>query len=106
MRNILIKNAESLERMEKVDTLVVDKTGTLPQGKPAVVAVETTGSREGQKCCALPPVLERSSEHLALAIVRAAEEEPVHQRAQRSRPLPSLSRKGSRACRRAPHCRG
>ncbi|NML94326.1 heavy metal translocating P-type ATPase [Novosphingobium olei] len=72
---ILIKNAESLERMEKVDTLVVDKTGTLTQGKPAVVAVETTEGFGEDEVLRLAASLERSSEHpLALAIVKAAED--------------------------------
>ena len=72
---ILIKNAESLERMEKVDTLVVDKTGTLTQGKPAVVAIETAAGFGADEVLRLAASLERSSEHpLALAIVKAAEE--------------------------------
>jgi Cu+-exporting ATPase len=72
---ILIKNAESLERMEKVDTLVVDKTGTLTQGKPAVVAIETAEGFDENEVLRLAASLERSSEHpLALAIVKAAEE--------------------------------
>lgn len=71
---ILIKNAESLERMEKVDTLVVDKTGTLTQGKPAVVAIETAAGFVADEVLRLAASLERSSEHpLALAVVRAAE---------------------------------
>ena len=71
---ILIKNAESLERLEKVDTLVVDKTGTLTQGKPAVVAIETAAGFDGDEVLRLAASLERSSEHpLALAIVKAAE---------------------------------
>jgi Cu+-exporting ATPase len=71
---ILIKNAEALERMEKVDTLVVDKTGTLTEGKPAVVAVETAEGFDENEVLRLAAGLERSSEHpLALAIVRAAE---------------------------------
>ena len=71
---ILIKNAESLERLEKVDTLVVDKTGTLTQGKPAVVAIETAEGFEADEVLRLAASLERSSEHpLALAIVKAAE---------------------------------
>ncbi|AMK21617.1 heavy metal translocating P-type ATPase [Sphingobium sp. TKS] len=71
---ILIKNAESLERMEKVDTLVVDKTGTLTEGKPAVVAIETADGFDKDKVLRLAASLERSSEHpLALAIVREAE---------------------------------
>ena len=53
---VLIKNAEALERMEKVDTLVIDKTGTLTEGKPKVVAVVAgAGLRRGARCCALPP---------------------------------------------------
>ena len=71
---ILIKNAEALERMEKVDTLVVDKTGTLTEGKPAVVAIETAEGFNSQEVLRLAASLERSSEHpLALAIVRDAE---------------------------------
>ena len=71
---ILIKNAEALERMEKVDTLVVDKTGTLTEGKPAVVAIETADGFDDQEVLRLAASLERSSEHpLALAIVREAE---------------------------------
>ena len=71
---ILIKNAEALERMEKVDTLVVDKTGTLTEGKPAVVAIETAEGFDSQEVLRLAASLERSSEHpLALAIVREAE---------------------------------
>ena len=71
---ILIKNAESLERLEKVDTLVVDKTGTLTQGKPAVVAIETAEGFGADEVLRLAASLERSSEHpLALAIVKAAE---------------------------------
>jgi Cu+-exporting ATPase len=71
---ILIKNAEALERMEKVDTLVVDKTGTLTEGKPAVVAIETAEGFDSQVVLRLAASLERSSEHpLALAVVREAE---------------------------------
>ncbi|MGE4305825.1 MAG: heavy metal translocating P-type ATPase [Novosphingobium sp.] len=71
---ILIKNAEALERMEKVDTLVVDKTGTLTEGKPAVVAIETAEGFDSHEVLRLAASLERSSEHpLALAIVKAAE---------------------------------
>ncbi len=71
---ILIKNAEALERMEKVDTLVVDKTGTLTEGKPAVVAIETAEGYDSEEVLRLAASLERSSEHpLALAIVRYAE---------------------------------
>ena len=53
---VLIKNAEALERFEKVDTLVLDKTGTLTEGKPGVVAITgRTGFRTKLKCCVLPP---------------------------------------------------
>jgi P-type Cu+ transporter len=72
---VLIKNAEALERMEKIDTLVVDKTGTLTEGKPKVVAViPAQGFEEGQ-VLRLAASLEKASEHpLALAIVAAAQE--------------------------------
>ena len=71
---ILIKNAEALERMEKVDTLVVDKTGTLTEGKPAVVAIETANGFEENEVLRLAASLERSSEHpLAQAMIKAAE---------------------------------
>jgi Cu+-exporting ATPase len=72
---VLIKNAEALERMEKIDTLVVDKTGTLTEGKPKVVAVvPAEGFEEGQ-VLRLAASLEKASEHsLALAIVAAAQE--------------------------------
>ncbi len=72
---VLIKNAEALERLEKVDTLVVDKTGTLTEGKPRVVAVETVGNISDDDLLRWTASLERSSEHpLAAAIIRAAEE--------------------------------
>ncbi len=70
---ILIKSAEALERMEKVDTLVVDKTGTLTEGKPKVVAVVTAPGTSEAGLLMLAASLERSSEHpLAAAIVAAA----------------------------------
>jgi Cu+-exporting ATPase len=72
---VLIKNAEALERMEKVDTLVIDKTGTLTEGKPSVVAIRTAGTIEESELLRLTASLERSSEHpLAEAIVRSAQE--------------------------------
>ena len=75
---VLIKNAEALEHMEKVDTLVVDKTGTLTEGKPAVtVIVPAIGFTESD-VLRLAASVERASEHpLAVAIVRAAEERGV-----------------------------
>jgi Cu+-exporting ATPase len=72
---VLIKNAEALELMEKIDTLVVDKTGTLTLGKPALVAVETAGGFEEAEVLRLAGALERGSEHpLAAAIVEGAGE--------------------------------
>ena len=75
---VLIKNAEALEHMEKVDTLVVDKTGTLTEGKPAVTAVvPATGFSEAE-VLRLSATVERASEHpLAVAIVAAAEKQGV-----------------------------
>ena len=70
---VLIRSAEALERMEKVDTLVVDKTGTLTEGKPRVVAVVPAQGRSETEILPLAASLERSSEHpLAAAIVAAA----------------------------------
>ncbi len=72
---VLIKNAEALERMEKVDTLVVDKTGTLTEGKPKVVAVRTAPPLTEDELFQLAASVERASEHpLAQAIVSAATE--------------------------------
>jgi Cu+-exporting ATPase len=72
---VLIKNAEALERLEKVDTIVVDKTGTLTEGKPKVTDIVPLGGRVEADVLRLAAALERSSEHpLAEAIVRAAEE--------------------------------
>ena len=70
---VLIKNAEALERMEKVDTLVVDKTGTLTEGKPRVVEIVTAKGVDEGELLRLAASLERASEHpLAAAIVAAA----------------------------------
>ena len=70
---VLIKNAEALERMEKVDTLVVDKTGTLTEGKPKLVAVVAAEGLDENEVLRLAASLERASEHpLARAIVDAA----------------------------------
>lgn len=72
---ILIENAEALERMEKVDTLVVDKTGTLTEGKPAVVGIETAEGQSEDEVLRIAASLERMSEHpLAQAVVKAAEQ--------------------------------
>ena len=72
---VLIKNAEALERMEKVDTLVIDKTGTLTEGKPKVISIVPAAGFEESDILRLAASVERSSEHpLADAIVRAAKE--------------------------------
>lgn len=72
---VLIKNAEALEHMEKVDTLVVDKTGTLTEGKPRVTGVEVASGFDVNTVLSLAAAIERSSEHpLAAAIVAAARE--------------------------------
>jgi P-type Cu+ transporter len=75
---VLIKNAEALERMEKVDTLVVDKTGTLTEGKPKVVAVVAAQGLDEKEVLRLAAGIERASEHpLARAIVDAAGERGI-----------------------------
>jgi len=72
---VLINNAEALERMEKIDTLVVDKTGTLTEGKPKVVAVVALPGFDETQVLKLAASVERGSEHpLAAAIVAAAQE--------------------------------
>ncbi len=81
---VLVKNAEAIETMEKVDTLVMDKTGTLTEGKPRLMQVVTTGELTENELLRLVASLERSSEHpLAAAIVKAAVE--------RSLPLEDVS---------------
>ncbi|HEX6071903.1 MAG TPA: copper-translocating P-type ATPase, partial [Sphingomicrobium sp.] len=75
---VLIKNAEALELMEKIDTLVVDKTGTLTLGKPKLIAVETTNGFNEAEVLRLAAALERGSEHpLAEAIVEGAGERGI-----------------------------
>ncbi len=75
---VLFKNAEAIELMRKVDTLVVDKTGTLTEGKPKLVTVEPTAGFEPQTLLRLAATLERGSEHpLASAIVKGAEERGI-----------------------------
>jgi Cu+-exporting ATPase len=72
---VLIKNAEALERMEKIDTLVIDKTGTLTEGKPKVAAVSPAPGFDEAQVLRLAASVERGSEHpLAAAIVAAAAE--------------------------------
>lgn len=75
---VLIKSAEALERMEKVDTLVIDKTGTLTEGKPKLVSIRALSGIAEADLLRLTASLERNSEHpLAAAIVRAAEDRGI-----------------------------
>jgi Cu+-exporting ATPase len=72
---ILIRNAEALERMEKIDLLVVDKTGTITEGKPTVTAVHPLDGFSEAELLTLAASLERASEHpLAAAVIAAAED--------------------------------
>ncbi len=76
---ILIKNAEALETLQKTDTLVLDKTGTLTRGKPELMAVVAIGGETEESVVRLVASLERGSEHpLAAAIVEAAESNGIH----------------------------
>jgi Cu+-exporting ATPase len=75
---VLIKNAEALEIMEKVDTLVVDKTGTVTEGRPQLVSVVAIGDTDENDMLRLAASLERASEHpLAAAIVAGARERNI-----------------------------
>jgi Cu+-exporting ATPase len=70
---VLIKNAEALQALEKVDTLVIDKTGTLTEGKPRLIAIETVEGMDEARLLAFAAAVEGQSEHpLARAIVAAA----------------------------------
>src|SRR5205807_8256147 len=75
---ILFRDAEALEVLYKADTLVVDKTGTLTEGKPRVVAVEPAEGMTADELLRLAASLERGSEHpLAAAVIKAAEEKEL-----------------------------
>jgi P-type Cu+ transporter len=75
---VLVKNAEALERMERVDTLVIDKTGTLTEGKPKLIAVVPSAGFDQAEVLRLAASLERASEHpLAAAIIAAAAERQI-----------------------------
>ena len=75
---VLVKNADALERLEKVDTLVLDKTGTLTEGKPKVVAIVPAAGKTEAEVLRLAAGLERASEHpLAAAVVAAATERGI-----------------------------
>ena len=96
---VLVKNAEALEVLEKVDTLVVDKTGTLTEGKPRLASViAAAGVDRGARCSPSAAALEKTSEHpLAAAIVEGASARGV-----RSARVDGLSRRSSaRAWRRS-----
>jgi Cu+-exporting ATPase len=78
MAGVLIKNAESLEIMEKVDTLIIDKTGTLTEGKPKLMEVVVASGFEQNETLRLVASLEQSSEHpLAAAIVKGAQDKGI-----------------------------
>jgi Cu+-exporting ATPase len=82
---ILIRNAEALETMEKVDTILVDKTGTLTEGKPRLVSVVSLAGYEEAEILRLAASLERSSEHpLAQAVLAGARERAVSPAAARN----------------------
>jgi Cu+-exporting ATPase len=75
---VLFKNAEAIELLRKVDTLVVDKTGTLTEGKPKLVSIEPAAGMDPKKLLRIAASLERGSEHpLATAIVKGAEERAI-----------------------------
>jgi Cu+-exporting ATPase len=75
---VLIKNAEALEKLEKLDTLIVDKTGTLTEGKPKLMSVVPIGSFDEVTLLKLAASIERGSEHpLAAAIVLGAEDKKI-----------------------------
>jgi Cu+-exporting ATPase len=77
-QGVLIRNAEALERLEKVNTLVLDKTGTLTEGKPGVVAIKTVAGVTEAALLRAAASLEQRSEHpLAVAIVAAAKERSI-----------------------------
>jgi len=76
---LLIKNAEALERLEKIDTIVVDKTGTLTEGRPSLTRVIPADGFDGTQLLTLAASLERASEHpLGVAIVAAAEDRTLN----------------------------
>jgi Cu+-exporting ATPase len=75
---VLIRSAEALERLEKIDTLVIDKTGTLTEGKPRVVAVRANAGWQNNELLGLAASLEQASEHpLAAAVVATAREQAI-----------------------------
>ncbi len=76
---VLFKNAEAIEILREIDTLVVDKTGTLTEGKPKWTAVVAVSGWDERELIRLAASLERGSEHpLAAAIVAGAQERGIH----------------------------
>jgi Cu+-exporting ATPase len=75
---VLVRDAEALERLERVDTLVIDKTGTLTEGRPALVSLAAVGAESEQEVVSIAAALERASEHpLAMALLEAAHQRGV-----------------------------
>jgi P-type Cu+ transporter len=75
---VLVRDAEALERLERVDTLVIDKTGTLTEGRPALVSLAAVGAESEQEALSIAAALERASEHpLAMAVLEAAHQRGV-----------------------------
>jgi Cu+-exporting ATPase len=92
---VLFKNAEAIEIMRQIDTLVVDKTGTLTEGRPALVSISSTGAVDDDTLLRIAASLERGSEHpLAEAIVRGAEARDVE--LARAHDFQSITGKGVR----------
>jgi Cu+-exporting ATPase len=78
-QGVLIRDAEALERFEKVDTIVIDKTGTLTEGRPRVTGIRVAGGTEEDDLLRLAAGLEQASEHpLAAAVVAAARDRGLH----------------------------
>ena len=94
---VLVKNAEALERLEKIDTLVVDKTGTLTEGKPKVTAILSTDGFNEESVLTMASALESGSEHpLAQAIISSARERGLAQNLKAS-DFQSVSGQGAQA---------
>jgi P-type Cu+ transporter len=94
---VLFKNAEAIELLRKVDTLVVDKTGTLTEGKPELVSVEPAAGFDANELLRLAATLERASEHpLAAAIVKGAENRGVSLASSTAEEFESLTGRGVR----------
>jgi Cu+-exporting ATPase len=94
---VLFKNAEAIELLRKVDTLVVDKTGTLTEGKPQLVSVETATGFDANELLKFAAMLERGSEHpLAAAIVKGAENQGIRIGKSSAEAFQSLTGRGVR----------